>query len=135
MLYSEGIIKSRNNQEKNKNKIGYFKGKLNLFDKYFFELFDELFYVFKKDGQFLKDFNNFYEKIKLSDDNFYKEKKYRLIPRKKEDKSFKNYIEDFCGLSSIQREKVKDLKKFFEGKEITINEIEDYRKITIGKVK
>lgn len=135
LLYSERIIKSLNNQEKNKNTIDYFNGKLNLFDKFLLELFDELFYKFKKDGEFLKDFKNFYEKIKLIDDNFYKEKKYRLIPRKKEDKSFKNYIEDYCGLSSIQKEKVKDLKIFFKGKDITIKEIEDYRKMTIRKVK
>ena len=129
LLNEKGIVKSRHYQEKNKEKIKTLEAQgIKLLDMTFMEFFLYFFDFSKeKEQKFLEDFEKFYNDIKESDDNFYKEKKYHLIPKVKGEKGFIHYVEDYCKLPPNKREKLKNFLKNLKGKEINIDEIKKYK--------
>ena len=129
LLNEKGIVKSRHYQEKNKEKIKTLEAQgIKLLDMTFIEFFLYFFDFSKeKDQEFLEDFEKFCNDIKESDDNFYKEKKYHLIPKVKGEKGFIHYVEDYCKLPPNKREKLKNFLKNLKGKEINIDEIKKYK--------
>ena len=97
----------------------------------FKELILDLFDFSKKDQdqECLVDFKNFYKDIKEIDDNFYKEKKYHLIPKVEGDNGFIGfiyYVDNYCALPLNKREKLKSLMNYFKGKEINFDEMNNY---------
>ena len=132
LLNEEEIVKSRHYQEKNKEIIKKLEAQnIKILDKTFKELFLYFFDSSKKDQEYLNDFKKFYDDIKKIDENFYKEKKYHLIPEekdnKKDGKGFIDYVEDYSVLSLDKKKKLKNLMEYFKGKEINFDEIEKYK--------
>ena len=125
-------MKSRHYQDKNKEIIKKLETKgIKILDMTFKELILDLFDFSKKDQdqECLVDFKNFYKDIKEIDDNFYKEKKYHLIPKVEGDNGFIGfiyYVDNYCALPLNKREKLKSLMNYFKGKEINFDEMNNY---------
>ena len=131
LLIKKGEKKSYNLQDKNKKNIPKLTklediNELNMTLRQLILLFYNTVNEFLKFSKKVDKINNYFK--------FQKNKEYSLLDNYNNNNGFIKMIEEDCNLTKEQKEKIKDLTKYFDSRELNVEEIQKYRqKITSSK--